>query len=467
MIFDLDNTLALIDERECPLKTMKLIEKLKKEFTVLIITNNTRKRIIPYQMTLGVDAIYLAMKPFTRGLRKVQKKYGFQKSEMIMIGDQLVTDIKSGVKFGIKTILVDPLGKKYLKRIKKLVNIKKKTYSKEVDIMNKKCLGCGVELQDENMLLDGYTVNLENDLCQRCFRLKNYGEYQATTKTNEEYQQILEAVGKTKDLVVYVTDVLNVEQDLYDIRKFLPNKILLVLNKRDVIPKSVKDEKLIQYFKDKYDFFNDIVVVSCEKNMNIDHLLNRIKFFQVTKQVYVVGHTNAGKSSLINKLIKNYSDSKQELTISPLPSTTLNLINIEINDYLTIIDTPGLIDEGSITNYVDNELLKIITPKKEIKTKTYQLRRGQSIIIGDLVRIDYVDGEKNSFTLYISNDIKTKRIISSRHDDLKNLAKRTYQLPFNQDIVIKGLGFIKVVNRGVVDIYLNQRVETFLRDNLI
>lgn len=333
--------------------------------------------------------------------------------------------------------------------------------------MNKKCLGCGVELQDENMLLDGYTVNLENDLCQRCFRLKNYGEYRATTKTNEEYQQILEAVGKTKDLVVYVTDVLNVEQDLYDIRKFLPNKILLVLNKRDVIPKSVKDEKLIQYFKDKYDFFNDIVVVSCEKNMNIDHLLNRIKFFQVTKQVYVVGHTNAGKSSLINKLIKNYSDSKQELTISPLPSTTLNLINIEINDYLTIIDTPGLIDEGSITNYVDNELLKIITPKKEIKTKTYQLRRGQSIIIGDLVRIDYVDGEKNSFTLYISNDIKTKRIISSRHDDLKNLAKRTYQLPFNQDIVIKGLGFIKVVNRGVVDIYLNQRVETFLRDNLI
>lgn len=333
--------------------------------------------------------------------------------------------------------------------------------------MNKKCLGCGVELQDENMLLDGYTVNLENDLCQRCFRLKNYGEYQATTKTNEEYQQILEAVGKTKDLVVYVTDVLNVEQDLYDIRKFLPNKILLVLNKRDVIPKSVKDEKLIQYFKDKYDFFNDIVVVSCEKNMNIDHLLNRIKFFQVTKQVYVVGHTNAGKSSLINKLIKNYSDSKQELTISPLPSTTLNLINIEINDYLTIIDTPGLIDEGSITNYVDNELLKIITPKKEIKTKTYQLRRGQSIIIGDLVRIDYVDGEKNSFTLYISNDIKTKRIISSRHDDLKNLAKRTYQIPFNQDIVIKGLGFIKVVNRGVVDIYLNQRVETFLRDNLI
>ena len=30
--------------------------------------------------------------------------------------------------------------------------------------MNKKCVGCGVELQDENMLLDGYTVNLEDVL---------------------------------------------------------------------------------------------------------------------------------------------------------------------------------------------------------------------------------------------------------------------------------------------------------------
>ena len=242
---------------------------------------------------------------------------------------------------------------------------------------------------------------------------------------------------------------------------------MLVLNKRDVIPKSVKDEKLINYFKEKYDFFVDIVVVSSEKNINLDLLLKRIKYFQITKNVYVAGHTNAGKSSLINKLIKNYSDSKQELTISPLPSTTLNMINIEINDYLTIIDTPGLIDEGSITNYVSESELKIINPKKEIKPKTFQLRHGQSIIIGDLLRLDYVEGEKNSFTLYLSNDIKVKRIISSRHDTLKNLAKRTYQLPFNQDVVIKGLGFIKIVNRGVIDIYLNQRVDTFLRDNLI
>ena len=115
LIFDLDNTLALISEKECPENTIQLIATLKKDFTVLIITNNNRRRVIPYQKVLDIDAIYLAMKPFTIGLRRVMRKYKLKKSEMVMIGDQLVTDIKSGIDFGIKTILVDPLGKKDLK----------------------------------------------------------------------------------------------------------------------------------------------------------------------------------------------------------------------------------------------------------------------------------------------------------------------------------------------------------------
>ena len=74
--------------------------------------------------------------------------------------------------------------------------------------------------------------------------------------------------------------------------------------------------------------------------------------------------------------------------MSPLPSTTLNVVNIEINDHLNIIDTPGLVDAGSILNQVDEKMVKRISPKKEIKPRTYQLRKNQSIIIEDLIRID-------------------------------------------------------------------------------
>lgn len=332
----------------------------------------------------------------------------------------------------------------------------------------KRCAGCGVQLQDENILQEGYTTNLENDLCQRCFRMKNYGEYQVVTKSNEEYIEILKSVGETKDLVLYITDLLNLEKNIEEIRTIIPNKMILVLNKMDVLPKSVKEEKLKKYLANKDVNFEEIIVISTEKNYNIDYLLKRIKYFQTSKNVYVVGHTNAGKSSLINKLIKNYSDKTQELTMSPLPSTTLNMVNIEINDHLNLIDTPGLVDKGSILNHASPEMVKKISAKKEIKPRTYQLRKNQSIIIEDLVRIDYVEGEKNSFTVFVSNDLKVKRLLNLfNNEELKDKNKITYNMKYDEDLAISGLGFIKIVDKGVIDVYIDKDVDTFTRRSLI
>lgn len=332
----------------------------------------------------------------------------------------------------------------------------------------KRCQGCGVLLQNENILLEGYTTNVENDICQRCFRMKNYGEYQVVTKSNEEYLKILKSVSETKDLVLYITDLLNLEKDLAEIRNMFTNKMILILNKKDVFPKSVKEEKLIKYLKDKGVHFEEIIVISAIKNYNIDYLLKRIKFHQTSKNVYVVGHTNAGKSSLINKLIKNYSDNTQELTMSPLPSTTLNTVKIEINEHLTLIDTPGLVDNGSILNQVDQKMVKKISARKEIKPRTYQLRKNQSLIIEDLVRIDYVEGEKNSFTLFISNDLKVKRLLNLfNNDELKDKNKITYNMKYDEDLVVSGLGFVKIVDKGTINIYIDKDVDTFIRKSLI
>ena len=332
----------------------------------------------------------------------------------------------------------------------------------------KRCKGCGVLLQDENILQEGYTTNLENDLCQRCFRMKNYGEYQVITKSNDEYIEILKEVGKTKDLVLYITDLLNLEKNIGQIRSIIPNKMILVLNKMDIFPRSVKEEKLKRYLANNDVNFEEIIVISTEKNYNIDYLLKRIKYFQTSRNVYVVGHTNAGKSSLINKLIKNYSDKTQELTMSPLPSTTLNMVNIEINDYLNLIDTPGLVDAGSILNHVSPEMVKKISAKKEIKPRTYQLKKNQSIIIEDLVRIDYVEGERNSFTVFVSNDVKVKRLLNLfNNEELKDKNKTTYKMKYDEDLVVSGLGFIKIVNKGTIDVYVDRDVDAFTRKSLI
>ena len=331
----------------------------------------------------------------------------------------------------------------------------------------KYCIGCGILLQDENMTMEGYTASIENDICSRCFRMKNYGEYQIVTKSNEDYIKILKSVNKTNDLVLYIVDLLNLDRDIKYIRNYIKNKVILVLSKRDVLPKSIKDEKLIEYFKSLDLDYQDIIVTSPNKNYNIDNLLLMIKKYKTSKNVYVVGHTNVGKSTLINKLMKNYSENECELTISPLPSTTLNKISIKLNDDLILVDTPGLIDRGNIVNYVDPSLLKKINPKKEIKPKTYQIKKGQCLIIGDLIRIDYTEGDKNSFTVFMSNNLKVQRFNLERQTKLKDLFPNELDVLYHEDIVVNGLGFVKVVEKAKVVVYADKNVEIYTRRSLI
>ena len=243
--------------------------------------------------------------------------------------------------------------------------------------------------------------------------------------------------------------------------------MLLVLNKKDALPKSVKDEKILDYIDSLGLDYIDKVVISANKNYNIDLLMKKIKKCKKSNKVYVVGKTNTGKSSLINKLIHDYSELDPSLTISPLPSTTLNMVQVDIDKNLTLIDTPGLIDRGNINNYLDSSKIKKLTNKKEMKPKTYQIKKGQCLIIDELARIDYVDGEKNSLTLYIPNGLKVKRMNGNKQKRLKDLNKNTFELKYREDIVINGLGWVKCVDKCIVDVYVDKNVESFNRRNFI
>jgi len=332
--------------------------------------------------------------------------------------------------------------------------------------MKKYCSGCGVLMQDDNILGLGFTTNLNNDMCMRCFRLKNYGEYESVSSSQVDYQSIIEGINKTNDLVLYVVDILNLPNNLQDVREMISNDCILVLNKRDLFPLSIKDEKIQEYINNLNLGYDDLAIVSSEKNTNMDILFKKVQKLKKSNNVYVIGYTNAGKSSLINKFIKNYGDGDTKLTIAPLPSTTLDRIIIPINDELTLIDTPGIIDKDNIINFVDSKLYKKLNSKKEIKPKTYQLSKNESLLIGDLFRIDYVEGDRNSLTFYIPNEIKIRRC-RFKSDNLKDLSIHPVKVDYYHDVVIRGLGFIKIVAECKINIYINKDVLVFTRDNLI
>ena len=334
--------------------------------------------------------------------------------------------------------------------------------------MDKYCKGCGAKLQDNNALIEGYTTDLTNDFCRRCFRLKNYGEYQVVTKSNEEYMEIIRSISSKHALVLLVVDLISMPSNIHNIIDYLGNnRVILVLNKKDMLPLSTTDKKILDYMNEEYeDLFIDKIVISAHKNYNLDDLYKMIEKYRNDEDVYVVGNTNAGKSTLINKLIENYSIDSGDITISPLPSTTLDEIKIPFKEF-NLIDTPGLIDRHSIINYIPEEKIKKLSSHKEIKPRTYQIKKGGALILENFLRIDYIEGDKNSFTVFVSNDIDIKRINGKRHKDLTDLSRKEMTIKYHEDIVINGLGFIKTVMEGKVYIYVDKDVEIYTRKNMI
>ena len=336
--------------------------------------------------------------------------------------------------------------------------------------MNKKCSGCGVVLQYDKPELEGYVepaMYEKSNICRRCFRLKFYGDYIFVNKSKEEYENILNRISATGDLVIYMVDIFNISDELIYVDKLLNNPMILVLTKRDLLPKSVKDEKIIDHLKTYNLDVLDILSVSSEKNYNIDRLHKMILKYKKSNNVYIVGNTNSGKSSFINKMIKNYSTNKTFVTTSMLPTTTLDVMEIKLDDKLTIIDTPGLIEDGNVSGIYDYMTLKTVLPKKEIKPRTYQMEANRSLSIGKLVQIDYVDGPRNSFTLYSSNELEVENVGMSFILKIPKYIKYSFNVNPGEDIVISGLGWVKIVDAAVVDVFVNEKVRVFKRKSII
>lgn len=331
-----------------------------------------------------------------------------------------------------------------------------------------KCQGCGITLQTKSKTELGYTENKENKICERCFRIKNYGEYQPVSLNNQDYKAILKKI-PISSLVVYVTDILTL--NLSNIPNF--QNMLLVLTKRDIFQKSIKEEKIIQKLKKQYPKLLDIICISSIKNYHLDELYQAIIKNSNKSPVYLIGYTNSGKSTLINKLKKNYQtkvENSQDLesekvTESMYPSTTLAEVEIKLEN-LTIIDTPGLLEEGNYFNILSPKEIKKITPKKEIKPKTCQVVGQGSILIDNFARIDYQTTMPNSFVIYTSNAV-TSQFISLKNNALKELNLHKYFIPEKKDLVLPGLGFIKFTKEIELILYTPRSINPYIRNNLI
>lgn len=333
--------------------------------------------------------------------------------------------------------------------------------------MTKYCIGCGVELQCEDSFEDGYvnpSMIGKTVMCRRCFRLKHYGEYKVTNKSNSYYKGIIKEIFRMNELVLHIVDVFNLGNIDYIYGKVYSPSIL-VLSKIDILPKSVNEERLIAYFKKKYPRYKDVIAISSDKNYHMDELLMKIMEYKNSKEVYVMGNSNAGKSTFINKMIKNYTDNNNFIVTSCMPSTTLNVISIKINDDLTLLDTPGIINEGDIVNYLPEDVVKSINIKHEINPRIYQIKEKCSLVLDKIGRIDVMN--ESNISMYISNNIDISHANFENNTKYRNLELTKIHVDSDEDLVIEGLCFIKVSNDTIFEIYMPKGTSVYTRDKII
>lgn len=116
ILTDLDNTLISYKESSPTPELYEWIKNRKEEgFEVIIVSNNShKKRVKFFAGELGIKYTYLATKPlkfgFIRALRKASRKY--KRSEIVAIGDQMMTDVFVANRMKTESILVKAIDRK-------------------------------------------------------------------------------------------------------------------------------------------------------------------------------------------------------------------------------------------------------------------------------------------------------------------------------------------------------------------
>lgn len=363
------------------------------------------------------------------------------------------------------------------------------------------CLGCGVVLQSEDPKQIGYipagTRTPAPAVCQRCFRLKHYNEMTAAAVDPDEFQRILHEIGSKPGLIVHIVDVFDFEGSLMTglHRYGSNNPILMAVNKIDLLPKGISLTQLYQWIRRQLNQagvrVEEVVLISAETGAGFEDLLTAVGKLHKKRDIVVVGATNVGKSSVLNRFIRDYSSLEHELTTSRYPGTTLDLIHIPLMDGQDIIDTPGLVLKDRYCEIVPDRLLGVITPDKPLKPTVYQLNEKQTLFLGGLLRFDFLRGERQSFVGYFANSLNFHRTKLETADQLYEKHKgkmlsppteeeitelpswtiHTFRIPEGKpmDVSIAGLGWFKIGGKhhAVVEVHVPRGIKVSLREAMI
>ncbi len=110
LLFDVDNTITTWNSPDIAEDVLGWFGELPQYgLAGCIISNNSAARLQPLAARLGIEFLPKARKPLPFGYTRAAAMLGAAKSETLMIGDQLLTDILGANLAGIDAVLLKPI----------------------------------------------------------------------------------------------------------------------------------------------------------------------------------------------------------------------------------------------------------------------------------------------------------------------------------------------------------------------
>ncbi len=126
VLLDIDNTLEPYEHPAPGEHVVRWLEALYEAgIKTAIVSNNNKERVDLFNKELRMPAYSKAGKPFKKNLLRAMRDLGSDRTNTVLIGDQVFTDVWAAHNTGIRAILVPPIKDKrdILTRFKRFLEI--------------------------------------------------------------------------------------------------------------------------------------------------------------------------------------------------------------------------------------------------------------------------------------------------------------------------------------------------------
>ena len=353
-----------------------------------------------------------------------------------------------------------------------------------------RCYHCGAVLQSRKKAEPGFIEKalLEEEgsenrvlYCHNCYqKMKAINTGMLEMDTDEEILTILDDAVATDAVIIWVVDLFSFNGTLNPdvVKKVKKLKVIAIGTKFDLFPRRVSLEKMESFINDRFQEAGikpvATVVVGNTEKIPVEELLQKLSSVRKGHDVYMIGSTTSGKTSLINKMLKSYTNkTKRTITREEYPRTSVKVLDIPLTNSSSFYELPGFSLNTSVLGKVEKDVLKIIVPKKEIKVQREILDEGDALVVGSLAGFAMIKGKPTSFYFYGSELCEVRKMKYKKIDAFfqENVVRRSYR-PVSErysfftdydvfeyqmeadnkehDIAITGLGWVRFTGRGQV-----------------